>query len=260
MPASYHNHTDWSDGKNTAAEMIAAAAKQGLDGIGISDHWVLHPEGRTPPWSMPPEKLAEYLEHIRSFDDAAAGVEVDWFSASADKIRTALTRAKPDYAIGSIHYIDPEAAPIDGKPMFWKRLTQAEIDNAHRRYWTLVREMAQSGLFLIAGHLDLTKKFNAHPTVPPKQQIGEALDAVARAGMAVELNTSGWHKPCGESYPSRAILEECRKRDIPVMLTADAHVPDDLTRDFDRGAKLLKDIGYTETAELKDGRLSACPL
>ena len=46
MPhASYHNHTRWSDGKGTPEAMVAAASTQGLPEVGLSDHYVLHPDG-----------------------------------------------------------------------------------------------------------------------------------------------------------------------------------------------------------------------
>ncbi len=253
MTTSYHNHSTWSDGKTAADEMIAAGRRLGLEAVGISDHWVLHPRGRTPAWSMPQDKLGEYTAHLRSCANNSGipvliGLEVDWFSETGDEIRRILADADLDYTIGSVHFIDADADPLDGKSKFWKSMTQAEVDAAHGRYWSLIREMAESRLFTIAAHLDLPKKFGVQPSTPPESLIHDALDAIARAEMAVELNTSGWSKPCKNSYPSREILQACRKRGIPIVITADAHRPEHLARDFDRAERLLAEAGYKEDA------------
>ncbi len=64
MITSYHNHTKWSDGWGTVAETLEAARVLELDEVGVSDHWVLHPEGRTPRWSMDPDRLGEYVAAV----------------------------------------------------------------------------------------------------------------------------------------------------------------------------------------------------
>ena len=53
MIATYHNHSTWSDGKASVAELIAAARSMGVAALGISDHWVLHPQGKQFKWAMP---------------------------------------------------------------------------------------------------------------------------------------------------------------------------------------------------------------
>jgi len=73
-----------------------------------------------------------------------------------------------------------------------------------------------------------------------------ALDKIAAADMAIEINTAGWDKPVGEAYPSKFFLKEARRRQIPLIITADAHSADTLTRHFDRARRLAADSGYTE--------------
>jgi histidinol-phosphatase (PHP family) len=108
--------------------------------------------------------------------------------------------------------------------------------------------MAASGLFDIAAHLDLPKKFGFRPRCDVDRLIAETLDAIAEARMVVEVNTNGWHCPCREPYPSAAILERCRRRDIAVTLSADAHHPSHLLRDFPAAAEMLRDAGYEQVA------------
>ncbi len=61
MLASYHNHTVWSDGRNTVADMVQKAAELGIVELGISDHFVLHPSGHPPQWSMRHDQLPLYV-------------------------------------------------------------------------------------------------------------------------------------------------------------------------------------------------------
>lgn len=73
--ATYHNHTRYSDGKATIAEMVAAAEEAGIDELGISDHltlavrWkgdiYLSTAGELTP-TGPPRRLAQALYSGRS--------------------------------------------------------------------------------------------------------------------------------------------------------------------------------------------------
>ena len=108
--------------------------------------------------------------------------------------------------------------------------------------------MAESGLFDIAAHLHLTKKFGFRPASDMGAEIAAALDAIARGGMIVEVNTAGWYAPCGEVYPEPQIIRGCVAREIPLVVTADAHSPAHLTRAFARAGRLLRDLGCSELA------------
>ena len=66
MLASYHNHTTWSDGKGSVAQLVAAARELGLGEVGVSDHFTLHPTLRSVSWSMPPDQVAAYVRELRA--------------------------------------------------------------------------------------------------------------------------------------------------------------------------------------------------
>jgi histidinol-phosphatase (PHP family) len=259
MIASYHNHTTWSDGRATVAETLEAARALGLHEVGISDHWVLDPDGETPRWSMEPDALGAYVDHVRAACGEASptlrlGLEADWFPGHGAAIAARLGEHEFDYLIGSVHTIDGFRA--DSYAHLWEALTVEERDDMHRRYWRAIADLARSRLFDIVGHLDLTKKFDQHPTVDLGPEIDAALDAIAEAGMAVELNTSGWGYPCRDAYPSLDLLRACRARGIPALLGADAHDPAALRRDFGRGAARLREVGYDRVAVFESRRRS----
>lgn len=250
MLTSYHNHTTWSDGAPTLAAQIQAARQFGLDELGISDHYVLYPGGVQVDWTLPLDQLGDYVLQLRA---AAAetrdlrlriGLEADYFPETIEELRGALEPYPWDYLIGSVHYVD--GFPIDEDAAHWEALSPAERNEVWRGYWVRIAGLAHSGVFDFVGHLDLPKKFGHRPTVDLGTEAAAALDAIAAAGMAIEINTAGWSLPAAEGYPSLELLREARRRDIPLLINADAHFPEFLVRDFDRARDLARSAGYTE--------------
>jgi histidinol-phosphatase (PHP family) len=251
MIATYHNHSTWSDGATPIADLVDKARTLRIDELGLSDHWVLHPDGRTPEWSMDPARLDDYVAEVLSFRAAVAptirlGLEVDYFPHQEDAIRDALAKHPFDYVIGSVHEIEGFSIDYTAEP--WDALSQKERNEMHRAYWLRLRMLAESGLFDIAAHLDLPKKFGHRETIDLDEEIDAALDAIAASGLVVEINTAGWHKPCRDGYPSLEILKKCKRREIPVTISSDAHEPDHLLRDFPRAAQRLSKAGYDRVA------------
>jgi DNA polymerase (family 10) len=72
-----HLHTDWSDGRNTVAEMVEAAASRGYDYLSISDH----ASGPGIVSGLEDDDLLAQLDEIRAVDDSDvtvfAGVETN---------------------------------------------------------------------------------------------------------------------------------------------------------------------------------------
>jgi histidinol-phosphatase (PHP family) len=263
MIATYHNHSSWSDGKDTIATLVDWAAENAVDEIGVSDHLVLRPDRTVPKWSLDPRRVPEYVADVlaqrREHGPVVRlGLEVDWYPGHAEVIRTALDGLPLDYILGSVHEIG--SFILDGSPAAWDKLSVAEQDEMHRQYWVHMRSMAESGLFDIAAHIDLTKKFGHRPTVDLSVEIDAALDAIAAAGLVVELNTAGWHKPCRDGYPTPELLEACRARGIEVTLSADAHQAGHLLRDFDRGAARLAAAGFTRLARFAERQVTYEPI
>jgi histidinol-phosphatase (PHP family) len=264
MPlATYHNHSTYSDGSRTVAQVVDRARALGVEELGLSDHYVLHPDGLTPVWAMHPDRLGEYVADVAAYRDhrdpvVRVGLEVDWFPGHGGALAAALAPHRFDYLIGSVHEID--GFPLDFTAGHWERLDPGERDEMWRSYWIALRSMAESGLFDIVGHLDLPKKFGHRPLVDLSTEIDAALDAIAAAGLAVEFNAAGWHKPCAEAYPSDALLRACHRRGIPALYAADAHHPDHLLMDAGRAARQLWGAGYREVARFCGRQRGSVPL
>ena len=258
---SYHNHTRFSDGGTAPADMVRAAEYAGLGEVGISDHLTVHPEGKSFKWAMPEARLEEYCAETRGASGGIPvrlGVEADFFPETVERTRALLARHPFDYVIGSVHFA--EGFLFDESRQRWAELTPEECAAKWLLYWERVAGLARSRAFDIIGHLDLPKKFGFWMRGAALGPARKALDAVAEAGMALELNTSGWHQPCREPYPSRDLLGEAHARGIPLLISADAHEPDHVARSFTDAMALAREIGYTQTVRYEGRRRTVVPL
>lgn len=259
MRTSYHVHTTLSDGRSDFNQYVPAAIDAGLDELGFSDHYALTVSGETPWWSLAPDGLAEYLDKISAAEATSQGrltvrrgLEVDFIPERLADIRDALAPHSFDYLIGSVHFVGDFV--VDGSPTPWEESSQEVHNEVCAEYWRLIKRMAETGIFDFVGHIDIVRKFGFRCTTDVKPLVAEALDAIKQAGMAVELNTSGWYHPAGIQYPEQWILQECFDRDIPVLINADAHEHAHIARDFDRAAAILKEIGYTTVVRFESRR------
>jgi histidinol-phosphatase (PHP family) len=262
--ASYHNHTTWSDGLSTPADMIEGARRAGLEELGISDHFALAPQDRRFSWSLAPEQLDAYVTEIQKAKAATKdlvirmGLEVDYFPETIDLINKRLASYPFDYLIGSVHFVDDFIIDLNAQP--WEGISQDDRNRMWRGYWQLLRQAAESRSFDIIGHFDLPKKFEFYPSVDLTEEALAVLDAMAAADMAIEINCSGWDKPVEEAYPSLFYLREARKRKIPLIVSADAHTAENVTRNFERAHRLAIQAGYTECVRYNRRKRSSYPI
>lgn len=114
--------------------------------------------------------------------------------------------------------------------------------------------------FDVICHLDLPKKYNKRPSPPTVQGFLDVLEKIREKDLAVELNTSGFHYPVKEAFPSPDLLGRCAQLEIPVVVGSDAHTPEAVGRDFDRARDLLDAAGYRHLAGFSHRRREVLPL
>jgi len=117
---------------------------------------------------------------------------------------------------------------------------------------------AESGLFDCIAHPDLVKNDFPDDWALPRimEDIQGALDRIAKAGVAMELNTSGLLKRIREMNPGPEILREIQKRNIPVVIGSDAHAPKRVSSDFLMACDLLEEAGFTSVSYFLDRKQS----
>lgn len=247
----YHIHTQFSDGKATPGEYIAAAALAGIKEIGFSDHLNLlmsrqqgcmNP-GRTPEYISAIKKLTRNKNEIA----IRVGFEVDFFSGKEKKISNFLNRFDLDYVIGSVHYMGETT--VDSGPDFY---SGKNFDEIFKNYFAIVKQAVESGLFDIIGHCDLVRIFGNVPTFDPEPFYRDLASSMVLHDVALEVNTNGRNRPLGDFYPDRRFLHIFREKNVPVCVNSDSHFPSRVGQHFNEAYALLRDAGYMEMCAFKN--------
>jgi len=262
-PPDYHIHTFLcKHAEGELPEYRTAAKRQKIPQICFADHCP-NPDGYDPMHRMKMGEFSSYRDMVARMQDGEApfvlfGVEADYYNGCETFLRAWLPAQDFDLIIGSVHYIQDWGFDNPDQRNAWDAV---DVTDVWKTYFELVRRLARSGLFDIVGHIDLPKKFGHRPLDKDLKEMAQpTLDCIAEAGMGIEINTSGLRKPVGEIYPSEFILSMACEREIPICFGSDAHRPEDVGADFDKGLKLSRAAGYTHYFKIKQRRKKIIPL
>ena len=251
MRVDLHNHTSLCNhATGSSEEYIQAAIKNKIDIFGFSDHAPMDFDSK---YRMGFDDMENYektvldlKEKYQSDIDILLAYEVDFLPGHMDK---RVLDAKVDYLIGSVHFIKEWGFD---NPEFIGKYKTANIDEIWQEYFDTIEALANSGHFDIVGHLDLIKVFNFMPNKDIRIIAKNALKAIKKSNMVLELNVAGLRKPVKESYPSPLLLEMAFELDIPITFSSDAHAPEQIGLFYDDVSALAKKIGYTHCASYRN--------
>jgi histidinol-phosphatase (PHP family) len=227
---------------------LEAAAAAGIEEIGCAEHihrftqsldlWGSHPWWQH--WAT--DDLGAYCEFVAA-GPLKMGIECDFVPGAEDRTASLLDSQPFDYVVGSVHFIGDDAVDTEEFGVWEKR---GDPDEVWRRYFEAIAEAAASGLFDILAHPDLVKIWGSarpYPKRDPRHYYEPAVEAIAEAGIAVEVSTAGLRKPVGEIYPSRDFAEMCIEAGADFALSSDAHVPEQVGFGYDRAQEFLAGLG-----------------
>jgi histidinol-phosphatase (PHP family) len=253
MLIDYHTHPqahgEYQFNPERLQAFLDAAAAQGLAELGFTDHDNLAAEVG---WDL--------IAHLRTAYPSLSiklGLEVDYLPERQMEIGALLGTMPLDYVLGSVHTVDGFQFDV------WEERSGYdawEPDALYRRYYQLLVQAIQLGCFDILAHLDVIKVFGFRPLSDATRLALPVIKAAKRAGLAVEINSNGWHKPVAEVYPARPILEACFDLGIPITLGSDAHQPEQVGRDLETARELAWQVGYRQVAAFQQRRRYMLPL
>ena len=178
------------------------------------------------------------------------GIEIDFVLGKEEEMDRFATALPYDYIIGSVHRVGGEEVDHPDHKEIYERWDTYDLYEA---YYENVRKAALSGRFDVLGHPDLIKIFRRFPERDITNVLDETADAVAESGIVVDVNAAGLRKPIGEVYPSRDFLEMFHRRGVPIILSSDAHAPNEVAAGYDKSLELVRDVGYREVVTFKNG-------
>lgn len=253
---NFHTHTTWCDGKDTPEAVILSAIEKGFSAIGFSSHAMLPDNDQD--WLLVPGKAQAYAKEIRAlaakYGDKIrvyCGVEADYIPGGANPDRLTYASIKPDYIIGSVHFVkasDGACVAVDMSPEDLSKGIKEHFGGSAeeyiRAYFAQEREMIEKFDFDIIGHPDLVRKFNVKSPYFSEndawyvEELVKTADVIAASGKIVEVNTGaisrGW---LDDVYPSRPFRDLLRERGVTFILDSDAHSADAIDCAFDRFEK-----------------------
>ena len=234
-----HMHTVWSDGTNTAEEMVQEAIRKGLETVGISDH------SSGDPCGMTLEQSADYRAEIARLKEKYAGqirvlcgLERDYYTDDF---------ADYDYTIGSVHWLampDGHHVPVD---YMAEKLREGadkyfggDFYALAEAYYAMMAKVVEVTKCDIIGHFDLITKFieqdpafdTNHPRYVKAWQ--QAADELLKTGKPFEVNTGAISRGYRTTpYPAKEIRDYIREHGGKLIMSSDAHAKENIAFRFD---------------------------
>ena len=260
MPAALlyesHLHTPLCKHANgLPGEYAAVAQERNLKGIIVTCHAPM-PDGYSSPYRMAPEEFGDYVvmvaqatEAWRDRVDVRLGLESEFVPKHLGWIEKLHGRAEFHHVLGSVHCQMREYIETFYRGT-WPLGEDRPWLDFQRTYFQHLADAAETGLYDTISHPDLVKNMNpaGWDVARIMDDIRRALDRIANAGTAMELNTSGRYKTIPEMNPGLEILREMWQRNIPVVLGADAHRPERTGDLYPEALETLRRAGYEEVS------------
>lgn len=264
---NFRMHSTGSDGKLTPEEVIKQSIKAGIKYLCFTDHY--HPPkgmvnfGENFHSEVYVKEVESLKEKYKGKIEIFFGAEFDWIESNKNWTENEIKKKKYDFVLGAVHFLFHKKGRIHIFSIDYSKEESLEamkefegLENYIKEYYIQLRKMVKSGLFDCVAHLDLIKIFNKDSTFFSEKadwyikEVLESLNEIKKAGMCIEINTSGLRWPAGEQYPSKWILEEARKRDIPITIGTDGH--EKVSQDLEKAFDLAKEAGYNSILIFKN--------
>ena len=243
----------------TLTAYAAVARRRGLAGLTVTCHNPM-PDGYAADMRMAEDQLDEYVATVDAARaawegklDIRLGLEADYVPGMELHVEKQLADHEFDFVLGSVH---PQVAAYQAEHY------RGDTFEFQQTYFRHLADSAETGLFDSLAHPDLIKQL-----MPRRWSVSDilddvchSLDRIARTGVAMEFNTSGWRKPLPEPCPGPRILYEMARRRIPVTLGSDAHHPRRVAFQFEKALRLLEAAGYRHLSVFHQRRRLQVPL
>ncbi len=264
---TYHAHTNFSDGKCTALEMVRRAKEIGFTEIGITDHLIVHKNMRQSPscavnqYMMqeahiynvsfaeiiePFQRHCEMLRQLSKTENfpIRIGFEVDFFTYSGwlEELDDFLAHLDCDYAISGNHFVfDADCETVYNLTDLPKLSDDyGWYDEMLRGHFKAMKEAVESRRFKFLAHLDYARRLGEDICGATSYRTEKlaVLDALAQTSTGMEISTKGLRR-INDFFPAAWVLDAAAERNIAMVISDDAHKAVELGDKFDLAEQAL---------------------
>lgn len=250
--------------KDSLEEIILAYISHGFPWVGITEHTpgitqeLLYPDqqdaGFTPESLL--DRFERYIEECRRLQqkyadqiEIFAAMEIETYSGYDRFIPALIERYRPDYIVGSIHFINDMV--FDYSQERYDLLAEAVggYDELYCRYFDTQQEMIELLRPSVVGHFDLIRIFDRDyrkrlqkPEI--EKRIIRNLQLIKDYDLIMDFNIRSLLKGADEPYISGQILRMARDLDIAVVPGDDSHGLANIRVNMDRAIAILEEYGF----------------
>ncbi len=259
---NFHQHSLFSDGKAEPEKYIEQALKLGFKAMGFSEHSPLPFET---PFSLKQERIMEYVAEIDRLKEKYTGqlsiyrsLELDFIPELSEDFELWKKECRVDYAIGGLHLVKPgqgdELWFTDGpdRNIYDQGVTDffdGDIRKAVKTYYHQLNRMVETQTFDVVAHVDKIKMHNQNRFFTEDEKwyrdlVSETLTLIKEKNLIVEINTRGLYKKRSDKlFPDDETLRQVVDMKMPVIISSDAHKPEEINLFFNYAVKRLLESG-----------------
>ncbi len=258
--STYHAHTTFCDGINTAEEIILAAIEKGCPEIGFSGHSPL--PGLS--WPMSEEGTREYFDEISSLREKYKR-QINVFIGIEQDLESKIIYLPFDYTLGSNHAVTANGKRIDVDGPIDVILKAIEEDFGGdpyaycEAYYQNTSNIYSKTHCDIIGHFDLVTKyiekspfFSETDTRYTKAR-DLALEELLETPAVFEVNTGAISRGYRTTpYPNPDVLKKIKAAGKPIVVNSDSHKADTVDFLINETAKRLTAQGFKCLVSLEE--------
>ena len=150
------------------------------------------------------------------------GLEVCYIPETVNLLRGILQKYEFDFLTGGVHSIDGWVFDDAGQKDLWKTVN---VNDAYRRYYEILAELCESGMFTGLAHPDSIKCFGYYPTCDLSDSYQKLADALNKNNMYTE-NNGGLklrYNPDLELGLNPQLLAVLKQNKVRINTASDAH-------------------------------------
>lgn len=246
-------------------EIIRLYIARGFEWVGITEHTpppheqFLYPDEVEA--SLTPQELdfrfGQYMTECRRLQkkydgdiDIYVAMEIETYSGYEPHIRGLISRYKPDYIVGSVHFVNDIGFDYSPEQYITAMEACGSIEALYCRYFDQQYDMISTLKPAVVGHFDLIRIFDSNYraqllTASVMQRIERNLQCIQELDLILDFNLRSLLKGADEPYVSRVILEKARDMGIAVVPGDDSHGQNSVGAMMDVGISILVDLGFT---------------